>query len=79
VRFNNSKSDRLRVAADSTHLVLGPFNVFCTESVLVPTQRRLSHELASPMSLSLSLFKSFPLPKSLPCSVGLSTCRFGHW
>lgn len=45
--FQQQQSDRLRVALDSTWLVLGTFNVFSSQSVLVPTQRRLSHELAS--------------------------------
>ena len=41
-------------------LVLGPFNVFSSQSVRVPTQRRLSHELASPefKSKSKSVFPS---------------------
>lgn len=53
------------MALDSTWLVLGTFNVFSSQSVLVPTQRRLSHELASFEPRSKSLYQ-MPLVRSLP-------------
>ena len=44
---------------------MGPFNVFCSQSVVVPTPERLSHELASPKSKA-QVFPSTQVPFPAP-------------